>query len=167
MRRSTGFIITMPEKGMSLIELLATLMILSLVATMTIGVAGPMAAGQRRAAASSAVELAFERARLIAFARTGATLIVRDGQLLIVPAAPIDHSTLQTSPVQLPSNWVAQLQIGGERADELRIDAAGRSVDAIVFVQLQGATTPAATIAILGVTGQTRIVQESAKESTP
>lgn len=152
---------------MSLIELLATLAILSLVATMAIGVAGPMAAGQRQAAAINAVEQAFERARLIASARSGATLSVRGDRFLITAGSPSQQSEIQTSIVQLPSNSVAQLEIDDEIEGEIRFDAAGRSVDVTVFVRFQGADMPAATIEILGVTGQTRIMQAWTMESIP
>ena len=149
--------------GVSLIELLTTLMILSLAAMMTIGVAGPMAAGQRRAAAIGAVVQALEQARLIATARGGAALIAQRMALRIVPAGPGDEEHMTSLAIKLPADWSAILKINGEPAEYLNFDASGRCRDARFELMSRG--TAFATIELLGISGQTRVLDPDATEA--
>jgi len=151
------------RRAMTMIELLAALVILSLAASVSIGVAGPLSEGQRRAAAIDAVNRALSRARLLAETHGGAQLTIDDHGFTARAAQGGSETLARDVRVTLPVGFDGHFETDGATTDSLRFDARGRCEDAIVILQRGGHT--AVRIELLGISGQTRVLAAAAEDA--
>ncbi len=162
--------------GLTLVELLAVLILLTLAAGMLAGVAGPMRAAQARPAAIAAVRSAVERAALLAERAPERTpgggtveLVFPDAgdqrsTVTVLRAVRTVASPLPEQSTALPRGWTASLSTrrAGDPAMRssalLRFYRDGTSDDAVIALSCAG--TPgesAARIEVLGLSGQVRV----------
>ncbi|MBL0922081.1 MAG: prepilin-type N-terminal cleavage/methylation domain-containing protein [Phycisphaerales bacterium] len=100
------------QVGFTLVELLAVVVLLGLVAALAVGVVGPLAAGQRRVLAESTLREAVQRARTTASRQGGCAL--RLGSELTITGVRTSPSG-RTATTSLPKGWAAH---AGKSADE-------------------------------------------------
>jgi len=145
--------------GFTLIEMLLVVAILSAATAATIGVAGPMSAGQKREAAAARVVEAIERTRLLAQRTGGATLML--GETLV--ATPTRESpALESIRTTLPSGWSASARDGAARPEEsgsLTFGADGVCEDALI--DIEGPKDAHSALRVHGISGQVTRSPES------
>lgn len=144
--------------GLSLIELLATLMILSMAAAMAIGIAGPMAAGQRQAAAVDAVAQALDRSRLLAVRDHGAAMHCHEGALRVSTSTDSSTEDPGRRSIQLPAGLNAGIEVNGVDVEHLRFDHLGRCADAEIVIVNQESGVITDRIEVMGISGQMRLI---------
>ncbi len=143
--------------AMTLLETLLVVVILGAAVAATIGVAGPMSAGQQRLAAISAVREAHQRARLLAEVSGGGV------ELSLGSALEARTRNGRTGRIQLPTGWRAELEVAEDATASLPFDEGGASADAVV--RLVGPNGAFAELDVLGISGQ--VVERRGGDAVP
>lgn len=120
--------------GFTLVELLAVVTLLGLVAALAVGVVGPLASGQRRVLAESTLREAVQRARVTASRQGGCVLRLGTELTIVHIRTPSSGCTVPTS---LPKGWAASagdIAPDGDGASSISFGPDGVTNDATIHL---------------------------------